>query len=126
MPMQTAIHRPDPATEILTGEGCWILELWNTPADGAASIARARVTPGVTTELHRLRGVEERYVILAGRGQMSVGSLAPSRVGPGDVVVIPADIPQRIFNDGDADLVFLCICTPRFTPECYEAVPSAH
>ena len=27
---------------------------------------------------------------------------------------------QRITNTGDTDLVFLCICTPRFDPQCYQ------
>ena len=53
--------------EYFTPEGCHILESWNVAGDAAASIARARVEPGVTTQPHRL-------------------------------------------------------CTPRFTPECYEAL----
>jgi mannose-6-phosphate isomerase-like protein (cupin superfamily) len=41
---------------------------------------------------------------------------------PGDVVVIPAGVPQQISNDGDSDLVFYCICTPRFRKAKYEAL----
>ena len=37
-------------------EGCFITEWLNTPDDPSLSIARARVTPGVTTRLHRLEG----------------------------------------------------------------------
>jgi mannose-6-phosphate isomerase-like protein (cupin superfamily) len=44
-------------------------------------------------------------------------------VGPGEVVVIPAGTPQRIAAIGGEDLVFLAICTPRFTPECYQTEP---
>jgi hypothetical protein len=29
---------------------------------------------------------------------------------------------QRIANLGDADLLFLAICTPRFVPACYESL----
>jgi mannose-6-phosphate isomerase-like protein (cupin superfamily) len=36
------------------------------------------------------------------------------------VVLIPAACPQRITNTGAGDLVFLAICTPRFTYEAYE------
>lgn len=120
-------HRkpPAPASEVRTVEGCWILENWNTPADPAVSIARARVEPGVTTQLHQLRGVVERYVITAGTGLVRVGGAAPARVGTGDVVFIPADVPQQITNDGTADLIFVCICSPRFTSECYEAVTTS-
>jgi len=30
-------------------------------------------------------------------------------------------ISQRIANIGDDDLVFLCICTPRFVQPAYQA-----
>jgi hypothetical protein len=49
-------------------EGCFITEGWNTSADEAVSIARARVKPGVTTRWHRLRGVTDRYLILEVQG----------------------------------------------------------
>lgn len=35
-------------------------------------------------------------------------------VRAGDSVRIPAGVPQRITNAGDDDLVFLCLCLPRF------------
>ncbi|MGO1072430.1 cupin domain-containing protein [Lysobacter sp. CA199] len=101
-------------------ERCHVVECWNSADDASSSIARIRVEPGVITRLHRLRGTSERYLILHGRGRMHAGDLAPAEVGPGDVVFIPADAPQRIANLGDGDLVFLAICTPRFVPECYE------
>ena len=59
----------DLRTEFHTDEGCFITELSNIPEDADASIARARVTPGVTTRWHRLSGTTERYVILSGSGQ---------------------------------------------------------
>lgn len=102
-------------------EGCYILELRNTPDDPAVSIARARVPPGVTTRRHRLKGIVERYVILSGSGRVEVGDQAPLQVAPGDVVSIPAMHNQRIANTGESDLVFLAICTPRFTKEAYLA-----
>jgi mannose-6-phosphate isomerase-like protein (cupin superfamily) len=74
----------------------------------------------VTTRLHRLEGVTERYVILEGTGRVEVHGLAPERVEPGDVVVIPPRIAQRLCNTGASDLIFLAICTPRFTPDAYE------
>ena len=85
-------------------------------------MAEARVAPGVTTQLHRLHGVVERYLIVSGRGRAEVEGLAPGEVGPGDLVVIPAGATQRIANLGDEELVFYCICTPRFTPACYETL----
>ena len=118
--MKPTIHQPDLQTEFLTPEGCWILESWNNEGDSAVSIARARVTPGTTTQWHSLQGVEERYLIVAGSGAMRIGTLAAAPVGPGDIVVIPAGTPQQITNDGRSDLIFYCICTPRFSPGCYQ------
>jgi mannose-6-phosphate isomerase-like protein (cupin superfamily) len=37
-------------------------------------------------------------------------------------VVIPAGTPQQIENTGTTDLVFLCVCSPRFRQEGYEAL----
>ena len=83
------------------------------------SIARARVRPGDSTVAHSLSGVIERYLILEGEGEVTVGKSQPRSVEAGDMVVIPADVPQAIVNTGSGDLVFLCICTPRFRWEVY-------
>ncbi|MEA3397711.1 MAG: cupin domain-containing protein [Chloroflexota bacterium] len=117
---QETILSADPQAEHFTEERCFILELASSPADEALSLARARVERGVTTALHRLNGVAERYVILEGQGCVEVGSLPPRDVSPGDVVLIPPGVSQRISNTGAGELVFLCICTPPFRPECYE------
>jgi len=108
------------SAEFFTAELCHITELSNSPADEALSVALARVEPGVTTRWHRLRGIDERYVILAGHGVMELGGLPPQAVAPGDVVVIPAGCRQRITNDSAGDLLFHALCTPRFRPEVYE------
>jgi len=109
-----------PEAEFYTAEGCYINELSNSDADPEASIARARVRPGVTTRWHRLAGTTERYVVLSGAGKVEIGNLAVQTVAPGDVVLIPPGCRQRITGLGDEDLVFLAICTPRFRPEAYE------
>jgi mannose-6-phosphate isomerase-like protein (cupin superfamily) len=120
--MEPRIVPVDESAEFATEERCRILEWWNDPSDPAVSVARARVAPGVTTAWHRV-SVDERYVVLAGRGAMHLGDRPGTTVGPGDVVVIPAGVPQRIANTGTVDLVFVCVCTPRFRPEVYEALP---
>jgi len=74
--MKEQIVRMDAQNECYTDEGCFILELSNTGEDEAVSIARARVKPGVTTKLHRLRGIAERYLILKGNGRVAVGGSA--------------------------------------------------
>ena len=110
------------ASEYYMDERCYIVEVSNSDADPAMSIARARVTPGVTTRWHCVHETTERYVIQSGQGLMEVGDLAPQAVVVGDVVQIPPGYRQRITNTGMEDLIFLAICTPRFRFEAYEDV----
>ena len=105
--------------EFYTDEGCYITEIHNTAADDSCSIARARVEPGVTTRLHKLQDTIERYVILEGTARVMVGDAAPVEVQALDVVNISAGTEQSISNTGKGDLIFLCICTPRFRQRNY-------
>lgn len=120
--MKEAIKQQDISKEFYTSEKCYITELSNTPEDPDVSISRARVKTGVTTRWHRLRETTERYYILSGRGRVEVGDLPPHEVNAGDIVLIPPMCPQRITNIGPEDLVFLAICTPRFSNEAYEDI----
>jgi mannose-6-phosphate isomerase-like protein (cupin superfamily) len=120
--MNAIIEHRDKSSEFFTSELCHISELSNSSADPQVSIARARVAPGVTTRWHRLKDTAERYVILSGQGRVEVGDLPPEMVGPGDVVIIPPLCRQRITNTGQEDLIFLAICTPRFTAAAYEDI----
>ncbi len=109
-----------PDDEFFTEEQCFITELSNTSDDPDVSIARARVKPGVTTRWHRLVDTAERYCIISGNGLVEVGDLTPQAVTAGDIVLIPPMCRQRITNTGAKDLVFLAVCTPRFTADTYE------
>jgi mannose-6-phosphate isomerase-like protein (cupin superfamily) len=120
--MRETVRHPRLTDEHLIDEGCFVLELSNVSDDPDVSIARARVPPGVTTRWHRLRGIVERYVVTEGIGMVEVGALSSQPVGPGDVIVIPPSCRQRITNTGDADLIFLAICSPRFVPDAYESI----
>jgi len=120
--MKPAILPLDRGVEVYTAERCYVTELANTPADPDASIALARVAPGVTTRWHRLAGTIERYVIIEGQGRVEIGDLEPCEVAAGDVVLIPPFCRQRITNVGKDDLTFLAICTPRFEQRNYEDV----
>ena len=123
--MKPVVRRYDASHERITDERCHIIELSNEPGDPAVSIAQARVEAGVTTRWHRLHGIVERYVIVSGHGRVEVGEAPPCDVSPGDVVLIPAGVRQRIENAGNGDLVFLAVCTPRFRPEAYEDVENS-
>ncbi len=120
--MQEQIRLFDAGAEYFTEERCFINELSNIVEDQEVSIAQARVAAGVTTRLHRLQGITERYVILTGKGRVYVGELSPQDVTAGDVVLIPPGCPQRITNTGTQDLIFLAICSPRFQQQAYEDI----
>ena len=120
--MKETILHYDKHAEFYIDEGCHVTELSNSPDDPDISIARARVTPGVTTRWHRLKDTTERYCILSGQGRVETGDLPATDVGAGDVVLIPPGCPQRISNTGSDDLVFLAICSPRYMAEAYEDI----
>ena len=116
--METVFHLKL-ETEFYTDEKCFIIEILNRPDDETCSIARARVEPGITTNLHAVRGTVERYVILEGEGEVQISGAPFVTVRPLDVVYIPTGTSQRIRNIGKTDLIFLAICTPRFKQESY-------
>lgn len=101
-----------------TDERCTLTEILNDPASPEASLALAVVAPGVTTRLHAVAGTIERYLILSGEGLVEIAGEA-ARVVPGDRVLIPAGVPQRITALGPAPLEFHCVCTPRFRQDNY-------
>ncbi|MCO5060275.1 MAG: cupin domain-containing protein [Rhizobiaceae bacterium] len=104
--------------EFWTTERCHITELHNCDASPETSLAVARVEAGVTTQLHRLDGICERYIVRRGEGILEVdGVRQPLCVG--DQAVIPPGAAQRIENTGGGDLEFYCLCTPRFVPSSY-------
>ena len=85
------------------------------------SIARCRVEPGVTTQLHVL-AVHEVYVIEKGSGRIRIGDTPSFDVDAGDAATIPAGDSQSITNTGSGDLIFTCVCTPKFSQNCYTSL----
>jgi len=120
--MRASIEFLQANAEFLIPEGCYINELSNSDNDPDVSIAQARLKPGVTTQWHRLSGITERYVILAGQARVEVGDLPATDITVGDTVVIPPLCRQRITNTGSDDLLFLAICSPRFMPQAYQPI----
>lgn len=117
--MQAKRFRTNPEEEFYTTEKCHILEILNTPDFQDYSLAQARVEKGITTEWHWLKQTNELYYIISGTGTMEIGDNFKKEVRKGDAVFIPKMEKQRIINTGDADLIFLCICTPRWEAENY-------
>lgn len=115
------IFKTTNTSEYFLDEGCFIREIMNTADIPNVSIAQARVEVGKTTELHTLTA-DEMYYILSGQGEVEIAGQPKTLVSVGDVAYIKANATQRITNTGKEDLIFLCICAPRFTPEKYESV----
>lgn len=59
--------------------------------------------PGVSIGIHAHRDDEEYYVIIAGRGTMTLDGVAHP-VGPGDVTGVFPGGSHGLVNDGDEDL----------------------
>ena len=104
--------------EFWTEEKCFMTELMNSPHQPNASLALARVEPGVTTQLHALDGLRETYTVTKGTGLAEINGQV-HRLNYSESLIIPAGASQRITNDGTEDLEFYCLCTPRFTPNYY-------
>lgn len=117
--MRAEVRKVTAGKEVVTEERCRILEVANDAGDEFVSIARATVEVGATTALHCLKGISERYLIVAGVGRAELGGNEFVEVSVGDVVRIPPETAQRITNIGADDLVFYCICTPPFNQKCY-------
>jgi mannose-6-phosphate isomerase-like protein (cupin superfamily) len=114
--MEPKIVKAASVKEYLTPEHCYIAENYSSQE---ISIARATVKPGTTTLSHHLKGVQEIYLITSGQAKVTIGGLEPTDVAVGDVVIIPPRTSQKVTNTGKTDLVFYCICTPKFTEACY-------
>jgi len=117
--MKAEVKQYNSPEEYYTPERCFINETGNNSDDADVSISRARIVPGVTTAWHQLTSTSERYIIISGIGEVELDYAEPIKVNPGDIVKIPPGIPQRITNIHNEDLVFYCICSPRFQAENY-------
>jgi mannose-6-phosphate isomerase-like protein (cupin superfamily) len=116
--MKPIIVKASSLNIVLTPERCYVAENYSSK-DNKVSIAIATVKPGVTTVAHHLEGIEEIYIITQGTGIIDIKGIEPTKVTVGDVIVIPKGTSQRIKNVGNCDLVFYCVCTPKFTQEQY-------
>jgi mannose-6-phosphate isomerase-like protein (cupin superfamily) len=114
--MKPMIIKATNLKETATYERCSVAENYHSDE---VSVARATVKAGVTTAAHHLKNVKEIYLITSGQGVVEVGDLPPTEVTEGDLVVIPAGVSQKITNTEEKDLIFTCICTPRFISKCY-------
>jgi mannose-6-phosphate isomerase-like protein (cupin superfamily) len=116
--MKPLIVKANSINPLLTPERCFVAENYSS-IDGKVSIAIAIVKPGITTVAHHLEGIEEIYIITQGTGIIDIKGMEPTKVTTGDVIVIPNGTSQKIKNIDTCDLIFYCVCTPKFTQEQY-------
>jgi len=101
--------------EITAGDNTILRELFNPhidPVNLRYSLAHARVKPGETTYLHRLK-TSEVFYILEGEGEMRIEHECVP-IKPGQTVYIPPGASQNIRNTGCKELVFLAIVDPAW------------
>jgi len=92
-----------------------ILDLSNAPVE-KQSLAEASLPSGGATQWHYHRASEEIYFILEGRGIMELDG-DKREIGPGDAVLIPANLWHQITADEKGSLRFLCCCAPPYSHE---------
>jgi mannose-6-phosphate isomerase-like protein (cupin superfamily) len=101
-----------------TADGSTIREILN-PRNSTLknqSLAEATLLSGQSTTPHYHPIAEEIYFITEGEGVMKLKE-ETFRVRVGDAIAIPNGVVHQIINDGEAKLVFLCMCAPAYTHE---------
>ena len=74
------------------------------------------VPPGAEQRSHSHPDSEQVYVIVRGRGRMSVAGDV-EEVGEGDLVFIPPSTQHGITNDGTETLMYVSAASPPFSME---------
>ena len=79
----------------------------------AQSLAEATVAIGGATDEHYHATSEEIYYIVSGSGEMDVEGTRFA-VKKGDAIALLPGEKHKIWNRGDSELVFLCMCVPPY------------
>jgi len=104
--------------EFLAGDHTHLKEVLHPTNDHLAlnfSLAHAYIKVGESSLPHRLAH-SETYYILAGFGKIIIDGKMQT-IEKGDMVYVPENAEQYVKNDGEIDLVFLCIVSPPWSPE---------
>jgi 2-hydroxychromene-2-carboxylate isomerase/quercetin dioxygenase-like cupin family protein len=81
-----------------------------------------RLSPGQYSTLHRHVAQTELYVVLAGVGRMRVGSEVHT-LAPLSAVLVEPDVLRQVFNDTDADALWLVAGAPPEAASTLEMTP---
>jgi mannose-6-phosphate isomerase-like protein (cupin superfamily) len=70
------------------------------------------LTPGQASTRHRHFTQTELYVVLEGTGRMRIGDEPALTLPPRSAVLVEPDAVRQIFNDTEADALWLVVGTP--------------
>ena len=71
-------------------------------------VSKTILHPGKETGGHNHSGQEEVYIFTNGKGSMVVGTKTYS-VSTGDIILIPDGDFHKVWNEGEDDLIFVCV-----------------
>ncbi|MFB6233605.1 MAG: cupin domain-containing protein, partial [Haloarculaceae archaeon] len=106
------VSSTDTAPALSRGDGV-VSRLLNPDSDGSETdltVTWVTVDPGATQTRHS-HEPEQVYVLVAGRGEMTVGDETRT-VEAGDLVHIPSNADHAIENTGDQPLEYVSAATP--------------
>jgi quercetin dioxygenase-like cupin family protein len=91
--------------------------------DAATLAARLwRLQPGQASTRHRHAHQDELYVLLEGRGRVRVGDDLLT-LEPRSALYVEADTVRQVFNDTDADALWLVVGAPPEAANTLEMTP---
>lgn len=80
------------------------------------SLARIVISTGKSSNLHYHKVTEETYFVLKGKAEMLVNGKEFQLI-PGQACYLELGDVHQVWNEGEADLVFLAFCAPAWVPE---------
>jgi uncharacterized cupin superfamily protein len=89
----------------------WNMDLAKQLEASALGARMWRLEPGQASTRHRHFGEEELYVLLEGEGQMRIGDEVLT-LAPLDTVLVETETVRQLFNDTDADQLWLVVGAP--------------
>jgi uncharacterized cupin superfamily protein len=72
-----------------------------------------RLAPGQASTTHRHPEQEELYVLLEGSGRVRIDDEGPLDLEPMDTLLVDPGSVRQLFNDTDADQLWLVVGAPR-------------
>lgn len=93
------------------------MKTWNTDLGGQLEAAELgsrmwRLEPGQASTKHKHFSQEELYVLLEGTGRVRIGEEVLT-LAPLDTLLVEPDTVRQLFNDTDADQLWLVVGAPR-------------